>query len=197
MNKQEQLDALLKERELLQAQIKPLRERLSQTYDEVMDLKTQIDNEKLENSSKKEIDFEFILKFEEFETRPMRQERERQIKLLGLDLGGYFLDTLQNAIHIGLHEDNDIRTKLIHDSLQKVIPYIKPSPEHNLKVIDLDEHTLSEFCNWTLGINDGEFHLLRNNRISKSFSSLIELLKYCQKYHYKTPGLRYSEQENV
>lgn len=101
----------------------------------------------------------------------------------GVGKGGYWTESGtsplgQLALQLKLDQNLPLeRQKGILDFL----PYIKPFAR-GAKVINIFEHTCSEFSSWSLEIYDDKIALFRNRTSDKEFKNLNEALIYVYQY---------------
>jgi hypothetical protein len=167
----------------------PLQDKCLKLCERISKLSEQRDLLKLEIRPKPdEIDFDIVLPKDAWaETSVNRKERVRQLGLLHLDAAGVWMQTGQGAVRIALVRSKPAKTKAVFDSLSLLLPHIMPDSE-GLRWIDIFEHTLSEYCSWTLGVvgdnENSKTLLLRNGREYAAFPNLMAALEYCQENHY-------------
>lgn len=109
----------------------------------------------------------------------------------GLRPNGYFPDTEQRCIQISLYKHDDEHTKMVHDGILELLPYIKPLKDGK-KRFDIFEHTLSYYYSFYLvQTEDGEFQVVTHIDVGpprKRSHDLMVVLKYIQEHLYYEKG---------
>lgn len=120
------------------------------------------------------------------------KRRGEWLAKIGLESSGYNPKTEQIALRICLYKNDDEETQRQHDSLMKVMPYLKPSKDGIY--IGIFENTLSEYGIYDLKVGDGqcklEFTRYGSTSTLKTFDTLLDAMKFVQEEHYyqKTKG---------
>lgn len=123
------------------------------------------------------------------DTKIKHDAREKKLTELSLSSNGYFHETNQVYIRIALYRDNDSHFEKVYESLQNILPVIKPL-EDGYKHIDIFEHTLSEFGVYALQVhpdnNKARIVITRWGRDSvvQRTTDLRSALKYIQQNNY-------------
>lgn len=112
--------------------------------------------------------------------------REKYWQDKGLWHSGYFPETQQINLKMMLYKGEKDNLEQTISSLEGVLPLIKI---HNgVKRLDIFEHTCSEYGSWSVEITDKSYDLIvhrwHRKSTEKSFTTLRDLVKYVQEFHY-------------
>ena len=108
---------------------------------------------------------------------------------MGLWVSGYYPFSEQNAIEIMLYKGAEDNLEQTYESLNVILPFIKPINEEGDRRFKLFEHTLSEWGVYDLRLSkEGVWTLNKTTygreKVEKTFENLYDALKYCQQHHY-------------
>jgi hypothetical protein len=122
------------------------------------------------------------------ETTARYKACNKYLESIGLRSSGYYPDTNQRAVQIGLYQDDDDDFEVQYKGLESILPVIKPLTE-GFKRIDIFESSLSEFGVYSLRVyadDDYKINFTRysNSRTIAEFKTLREAMKFIQKNHY-------------
>ncbi len=177
----------------------PIDKELARLYNQNEKLNDQISEiREKEMEETKVIDWEWLLRTDHAESSMKKYYlRSKVIQSLGLMSNGFYEETSQTAIQIGLvkHDEGSLAETL--QGLEVVLPYIKPlSSQDGCKRIQILESTFSANGIYYLTINQDETELLikrdcySRTEIMYKCDSLEEALKIIQKKYY------YSDKDN-
>lgn len=179
---------LVKKRKEIQDRIKDLddeRDKIINRMIPLFDIERQI-NEAIDERTLSFDDPTALL--EKFpETKPRRKLFKKYIESIGLnDAGSYWRDTNQSCVRIKLYKNSDAVTKLAHEGILQILPYIKPLNDGK-KTFDIFEHTLSASYSYYLKVSDDDklFEVATHTgRVLKSSTDLMKVLIFIQKELY-------------
>jgi len=169
-------------------QIEPLKKKVGRLYNRNTKLKDRIATIK---SNQKKIDWNWLLSHDGDTKGDVRYNfMDKTLRKIGLGHSGYFPNTDQTCIQISLGKDNPQSLKKTMAGLKKVLPYLKPALVNNFVLVDIFEHTLSEFGKYQLCINrDKNIYQIRkiswgHETTEKQYDNLKNALEYIQKEHW-------------
>lgn len=105
-----------------------------------------------------------------------------------LSFQGYFYMTEQNALRLRLCKNENF--DLAEEYLNKFLPHYLPQmyDDHYNKVVDIFEHTLSEYGSYRLSIKENDIIIYKctygRDSVVKNFDNLHDALKYISTYLY-------------
>lgn len=122
------------------------------------------------------------------ETTVRYEACNKYLESIGLASSGYYPDTNQRAVRIGLYRDDDEDFDVQYKGLKSILPIIKPIKQ-DFKRINISESSLSEFGIYSLRIYSDDDYKLNLTRYGSpetvaEFKTLREAMKYIQKNHY-------------
>ena len=125
-------------------------------------------------------------------SQALYRERERQLRELGFHGSmGYFPETEQTCISISLTVGDEAANQKQLESVKMLLPHIKPITEGadkvKVKVLNISEHTLSEYCSYSLGVHEGRekpFIIRHNSFDHDEFATLEEAFAFIEKHYY-------------
>jgi hypothetical protein len=176
---QEKLKPLYAEREALGGKI-------TKFVNQIEKLREQKEKDQMKQPMTLAQEMEYFL-FEDGRVSGERYKaREKYWQDKGLWHSGYFPETQQINLQMMLYKGDKDNLEQTISSLEGVLPLIKI---HNgVKRLDIFEHTCSAHGSWTVEITDKSYDLIvhRCHRKSteKSFTTLRDLVKYVQEFHY-------------
>ena len=190
---QSQIDSLSSANKELFESKKPIDLKISENFNQIKILKEEYSKTFLSNPDLSFKDkFEFLM----FENGASGNKTiETALKLLfkndlpSIKASGYFSFSSQKAISISLIKGNNCNIQAVYQDLIKIIDFIKLANIEGDKIIDLVEHTLSRYSSYYIKLSSDNVWSLVVGRSNTNFNSLMELLTYCQEYHYYESSL--------
>lgn len=189
-----EVEGLETKRQDLFAKVEPLNAALVSNYKKLERLKNKRDKLKLASLKKKGKDFVDldIMLCGDPESTIMYKERERQLKKLSLNSSGYIQETGQVCIQISLNKSDDKLRKKVFSSICFLLPHLIPVKRDSRSkkeiVLDIFEHTLSQYGSYYLHLSEADplakCKIVRSYGVEEDFKNLDEALKYIQKHHW-------------
>jgi hypothetical protein len=178
------------------AQIAPLDEQISTLRSQIEALHKPLRDEieVQEHIASGGIDPKFML-IGDVGSMVKHREQERQyLKLFGGYYGcvasGYFTETGQKVVRVAMIKGNERHTQMVLRGLEFLLPHILPHPSDGSKLVDIFEHTLSEYSSLYLHVFDDRVELRdhrgyrRKGDPLKTFGDLSEALRYVANHHW-------------
>lgn len=168
----------------------PIDAELLKLYDEIKALREKQTKESLKKEMNFEEKFNFLM-FEDGCSSDMERYRAAQKFVneeLGLWMSGYYPSTSQKGLEIMLYKGAGDNLEKTYNSLNKILPLVKPYNDEGEKRFKLFEHTLSEHGIYALVNKDDIWKLTCTSwgreRDIKEWDNLKDALAYCQEHHY-------------
>lgn len=188
---EQHIDSLISSRQELFDLKKPIDIKISEISDEIKKQKELLTIEKLKTQMTIKEKFEFLM-FEDGLSYDMIRTKEAQNFInndLGLWLSGYSPFSEQKKFRIKLHKGSNCNLLQHFNSLNLILPFIKPDDDKLNKNISIFEHSLSLNEKMRLQITpDNVFNIIGNignrDKIKIQFNDLFSALTYIQKYYY-------------
>ena len=181
---EEKRDPLYAERDALTKQIVKLSKQIEK-------LRGQKEKEQMKQPMTHLQQMEYFL-FEDGSVSGERYKaREKYWRDKGLWNSGYFPETQQINLQMMLYKGKKDNLEQTIISLENVLPLIKI---HNgVKRLDIFENTCSEHGSWSVEITDNSYDLIvhrwHRKSTEKTFTTLRDLVKYVQEFHYYESSL--------
>lgn len=184
----------IKEKEARRQEIfkikEPLDKELSELYIQIQKLKEKQTEEKLREGMTLGEKIEWLLFEDGYNSDRKRYEECQKFFLeLGLRVSGRYPYSEQKALEIMLYKGVQDNLDKTFESVNIVLPFIKPINDKGERRFKLFEHTLSEWGIYDLKVDkEGVWTLNKTTygreRVEKTFENLYDALKYCQQHHY-------------
>lgn len=168
----------------------PLEKELSELYIQIQKLKEKQTEAKLEEDMTLAEKVEWLLFEDGYNSDRKRYEECQKFFLeLGLWVSGYYPYSEQKALEIMLYKGVQDNLDKTFESVNTVLPFIKPINDRGERRFKLFEHTLSECGICDLKVDkEGVWTLNKTTygreKVEKTFENLYDALKYCQQHHY-------------
>lgn len=178
--------ALEEKREPLYDERDALNDKILKLSKQIEKLRGQKEKEQMKQPMTPVQQMEYFL-FEDGSVSGERYKaREKYWQDKGLWHSGYFPETQQINLKMMLYKGEKDNLEQTITSLEDVLPLIKI---HNgVKRLDIFEHTCSEHGSWSAEITDKSYDLIvhrwHRKSTEKSFTTLRDLVKYVQEFHY-------------
>ena len=168
----------------------PLDKELIKLYNQIQKLKEKQTEAKLKEDMTLGEKIEWLL-FEDGHSSDMKHynECQRFFQELGLWVSGYYPYSEQKSLQVMLYKGAQDNLDNTFESINLVLPFIKPINDEGERRFKLFEHTLSEHGIYDLKVDkEGVWALNKTTygreKVEKTFENLYDALKYCQKHHY-------------
>lgn len=168
----------------------PLDKELIELYNQIQKLKEKQTEAKLKEDMTLGEKIEWLL-FEDGHSSDMKRynECQRFFQELGLWVSGYCPYSEQKSLQVMLYKGAQDNLDKTFESINLVLPFIKPINDEGERRFKLFEHTLSEHGIYDLKVDkEGVWTLNKTTygrkRVEKTFENLYDALKYCQQHHY-------------
>lgn len=168
----------------------PLDKELSELYIQIQKLKEKQTEEKVREDMTLGEKIEWLLFEDGYSSDSKRYgECQKFFRELGLCVSGYYSYSEQKALEIMLYKGVQGNLDKTFESINTVLPFIKPINDKGECRFKLFEHTLSECGIYDLKVDkEGVWTLNKTTygreRVEKTFENLYDALKYCQQHHY-------------